>query len=184
MTLLLALTLLAAAPDAGKTHDPACGSAGAPRPSTTGAAPSSLTVTGDLVKNATLSLKELQELGAITIPFTDKAGPHQVTGIRLDHVLLRLSFSEGPMGPQIDPRVKHQGLRGVVIATAQDGFVAVFSVGELLETLGATQALLAWSMDGKPLAPDVGPLRLVVPSDKGGSRSLHQLASLKVVSVR
>jgi DMSO/TMAO reductase YedYZ molybdopterin-dependent catalytic subunit len=51
------------------------------------------------------------------------------------------------------------------------------------EALGGTTVLVAWEMDGKPLAPSVGPLRLVVPTDKKGTRALYQLVSLEVVEV-
>ena len=67
----------------------------------------------------------------------------------------------------MNPKQKHEGLRAVVIATSSDGFEAAFSMGELLETLGATNAVLVWEMDGKPLPEAAGPFRLVVTTDKG-----------------
>lgn len=183
MTALLAALLLAAAPDAG--------------------VPLSLRVEGDLIKTASLSVKDLAELGAVTVDWTDGhaahsknaecAAPaqksdagcgHKVTGVRLDRVLLRLAFSEGPTGPQANPKQKHQGLRSVVIASAADGFEAVFSVGELLETLGATNALLVWEMDGQPLPPGLGPFRILVLTDKSASRSIHQVTGLRVVDLK
>lgn len=178
MTALLTVLLLAAAPDAGT--------------------PVSLKVEGDLIKNASLSVNELAELGTVTVDWLDgraktctapakstEAGcTHTVTGVRLDRVLLRLGFTEGPVGPQANPKQKHQGLRGAVIAMAADGFEAVFSVGELLETLGATNALLVWEMDGKPLPAALGPLRILVLTDKGGSRSIHQVTGLKVIDLK
>lgn len=148
------------------------------------AATPTLEVEGALVKRASFTVKDLQELGAVTVDWSDKRGPHKLTGVRLDKVLLKLGFTEGPTGPQTDPKVKHQGLRAAVLATAADGFEAVFSVGELLETLGPTQALLVWEMDGQPLPASTGPFRLVVTNDKGQSRSPHQLVSLKVIDLK
>lgn len=58
--------------------------------------------------------------------------------------------------------------------------MAVFSVGELLGTLGATNAVLIWEMDGKPLPAEFAPFRLVVSTDKAGSRSIYQLTKLHV----
>lgn len=178
MTALLTLLLLAAGPDAG--------------------AAGSLKIEGDLIKNGSLSVSELAELGAVTLEWVDgraktctppakptEAGcTHTITGVRLDRVLLRQGFTEGPMGPQVHPKQKHQGLRGAVIASAADGFEAVFSVGEVLETLGATNALLVWEMDGKPLPADLGPLRMLVLTDKGGSRSIHQVTGLRVIDLK
>jgi hypothetical protein len=148
-----------------------------------GGAPPAIAIVGDLVKNVSLSVKELEALGPgpVVVDWSDKAGPHKVKGVRLDQLLLHVGFTEGPMGPQADPKLKHSGLRAVVVATAADGFVAVFSLGELLETLGPTAALVVWEIDGHPLAPTTGPFRIVVVTDKKPSRSLHQLTSLRVV---
>jgi DMSO/TMAO reductase YedYZ molybdopterin-dependent catalytic subunit len=160
---MLTLVALAAAPEAGT--------------------PALLKVEGDLVKGRSLTLKDLQSMGPVTSDWTDKSGVHKVTGIRLDTLLARLDFSEGAMGPQMNPKEKHRGLRGAVIVTADDGFEAVFSVGELLESVGATNALLIWEMDGKPLSAQVGPLRIAVTTDKNMSRSVHQVTGMRVVSL-
>jgi DMSO/TMAO reductase YedYZ molybdopterin-dependent catalytic subunit len=163
-----------------------------------------LDVKGPLIKPASVTLKELAAFGSTTTEWADprlanaksaagcgapakqtEAGcVHQVTGVRLDRLLLGLGFSEGPTGPQADPKQKHQGLRAAVVASARDGFEAVFSVGELLETLGTTTALVVWEQDGKALPDALGPLRILVLSDKGGARSLRQLTSLRVVDLK
>lgn len=143
-----------------------------------------LKLEGDFVKPTTFTVDALTKLGAGAVEWKDKKGPHTGVGVRLDKVLLAGGFSEGASGPAVDPKVKHEGLRSAVIATAGDGFRAVFSMGELLETLGATTAFLVWEQDGKPLPTEVGPFRLVVTSDKGSSRSIHQLTTLKVVDLR
>ncbi len=143
-----------------------------------------LRVEGDLVTTSSFSAKELAELTPTPVEWTDKRGKHTGRGVRLDAVLLKAGFSEGPMGPTVEPKVKHQGLRAAVIATASDGYEAVFSMGELLAHLGATTAWLVFEVEGKPLSPEVGPFRLVIPTDKGASRSLHQLVKLRVVDLR
>lgn len=163
MTALL-LALLLGAPDAGVE--------------------TKLRVEGDLVTAGSFGVKELMELMPSPIEWTDKKGKHTGRGVRLDAVLLEAGFNEGPMGPTVDPKVKHQGLRAAVIATASDGFEAVFSMGELLAHLGATTAWLVFELEGKPLPPEVGPFRLVIPTDKGASRSLHQLVKVRVLDLR
>ena len=165
MTSLLLLLTLAAAPDAG----------GGP----------TLRLEGDLIKAATLGVKDLTALPVVPLEWSDKQGKHTGPAVRLDTVLLQLGgFTEGAMGPQVNPKVKHEGLRAAVIAEAADGFRAVFSMGELLLTLGATSAWLVWEQDGKPLPPELGPFRLVVSTDKGASRSIHQLTKLRVLDLR
>jgi len=42
-------------------------------------------------------------------------------------------------------------------------------------------ALVAFERDGQPLGADIGPFRLVVPSDKRGGRWVRQLVSIKVL---
>jgi len=44
-----------------------------------------------------------------------------------------------------------------------------------------TEALLAFQRDGQPLAGDVGPFRLVVPSDKRGGRWVRGVVKIRVL---
>lgn len=143
-----------------------------------------LQIEGDLVKPAAFTQAELTKLGSVSVEWKDKKGEHTGAGVRLDKVLLAAGFTEGASGPKVDPKVKHEGLRAAVIALAPDGFKAVFSVGELLETLGATSAYVVWEMDGKALPADLGPFRLIVTSDKGSSRSIYQLATVRVIDLK
>jgi DMSO/TMAO reductase YedYZ molybdopterin-dependent catalytic subunit len=69
-------------------------------------------------------------------------------------------------------------------ADARDGFQAVFSCAELAEEMGATKAMLIWKIDGKPLAPEQGPVRIVVLTDKEASRSVYGVEKLEVIDLR
>lgn len=142
-----------------------------------------LSLDGTLIRSGPITLAELEALGPITADWTDKKGSHRVKGVRLDKLLLARGFSEGVTGPKADPKQKHAGLRSAIVATARDGFKAVFAVGELLETLGATQALIVWEVDGKPLPDTAGPFRMVVTTDKLPSRSLHQVERFELVDL-
>lgn len=142
-----------------------------------------LSLEGALIRPGAISLAELEGLGPITTDWSDKKGPHRVKGVRLDRLLLSRGYSEGVTGPKADPKQKHAGLRSALVATARDGFKAVFAVGELLETLGATQALIVWEIDGKPLPESTGPFRIVVTTDKQPSRSLHQVERFELVDL-
>ena len=108
---------------------------------------------------------------------------HQVTGVRLDKVLTHLGFTPGPMGKDVPVSVKRAGFRKVVVATARDGFQAVFTVAECFQGMGPGEVLVVWAVDGKPLAPADGPLRLAVLTDAEPSRSLRQLKKLEIVDV-
>lgn len=143
----------------------------------------SISLEGPGLVRASYTAKALAAFTPVTADFTDKSGKHLVKGVRLDALLLAQGFTEGAMGPGTDPKVKHAGLRAALVATASDGFEAVFSVGELLPHVGATQALLVWELDGKPLPAQSGPFRLVVTTDKLPSRSLYQLVQLRLVDL-
>ena len=81
------------------------------------------------------------------------------------------------------------GMRGdavssYVVATAADGFRAVFALAELDPALTAADVLVADTIDGKPLPDRQGPLRLVAPADRQGARSARMLQRLEVVRLR
>lgn len=63
--------------------------------------------------------------------------------------------------------------------TAEDGYRIAFSIGEIAPDFGNRAILIATERDGKPLAPDEG-LRLVVPGDARGARSVKGVVSIEV----
>jgi hypothetical protein len=142
-----------------------------------------LRVEGTLPSTGSLTRAELEKLGPITVTWTTRGESRQVTGVLLGKVLQRFGWSPGPMGKDVPKAEKRSGYRKILVATARDGFQAVFSAAEVVEGMGATRALVVWAVDGKPLAPDLGPLRLVVVTDGEAARSLHQLESLRVVDL-
>jgi DMSO/TMAO reductase YedYZ molybdopterin-dependent catalytic subunit len=141
-----------------------------------------LRVGGELPKTGSLTQGELERLGAVSVPWTNHGQTHQITGVRLDKVLVHFGFTPGAMGKDVSARDKVKGYREVVVATARDGFQAVFSCAEVSEGMGTTTAYVVWQVDGKALGPDVGPLRLVVPTDGESARSIRQLDSLRIAS--
>ncbi len=143
-----------------------------------------LQIRGDLPTTGTIRLAELQALGTVNATYTAHGKAHPVTGVPLHKVLGKFGMSPGKMGKDILPTEKRSGYKLVVVATAADGFQAVFSAAEFWEGMGKTQPLIAWAMDGKPLDAALGPLRLVVLTDGEPSRSLHQLLRIDVVDMR
>jgi DMSO/TMAO reductase YedYZ molybdopterin-dependent catalytic subunit len=51
-----------------------------------------------------------------------------------------------------------------------------------MREIGNLQALVADSEDGKPLAQNTGPLRLVVPADKRPARWVRMVKTIRVVA--
>jgi hypothetical protein len=143
-----------------------------------------LTVAGDLPSAGTMTLPELKAAGSVTVEWSSHGHTRKATGVSLDKVLTKAGFSPGPMGKDVAVREKRSGWKKAVVATASDGFQAVFSCAELFPEMGPTRAVIAWEIDGKPLSADEGPLRLVVTTDKEPSRSLHNLVKIEVVDLR
>jgi hypothetical protein len=108
----------------------------------------------------------------------------RATGVPLDKLLGKAGFNAGPMGKDVPAREKRSGWKKAVVATAADGFQAVFSCAELFPEMGPTRALVAWEIDGKPLPAEEAPFRLVVTTDKEPSRSLYKLVKIEVVDLR
>lgn len=73
-------------------------------------------------------------------------------------------------------------VRQIVVATGRDGYTAVLGLGEIAPNFEGKQVVVAERMDGQPLGPDH--LRLVVPGDVHGGRSVHDLAGIAVVAPR
>lgn len=65
---------------------------------------------------------------------------------------------------------------------ARDGYRVTFSLGELDPSLGNRQVFLVDQCDGKPLAADSGPLRLIVPEDSRPARGIRQIERITVLS--
>lgn len=151
-------------------------------PRTTPAAPAApeLRVEGLSPSPMTFTVADLEALGAEDLAWAHHADSDTYRGVAIDKVLARAGLDAGQGGPGVAADAKHLGWRRVVVAEALDGFTAVFSSAELLPDIGPTRALVAWAKNGAPLPADEAPLRLLVLTDKKGSRSVRQLVGLHV----
>jgi hypothetical protein len=52
-----------------------------------------------------------------------------------------------------------------VRAEARDGYRVAFSLVELDSTIASSEVFIAFQRDGKPLPAEMGPFRLIVPTD-------------------
>jgi hypothetical protein len=68
-----------------------------------------------------------------------------------------------------------------VIAEAEDGYRAVFSLVELDSGILESDVIVADTMNGAPLAAKEGPFRLVAPHEKRPARWVRMLQSITVV---
>lgn len=143
-----------------------------------------LVVRGPGIASVVLVAAQLETLGSEEILLGEGERAARYRGVRLDLLLRSLGLVGGPDGTQASPAEKRPGWRRVVITTATDGFYAVFSTGELLPELGSTRAYICWEREGAPLPPSEGPWRMLVPTDRRGSRAARKLTAIDVRDVR
>lgn len=99
------------------------------------------------------------------------AEPHRFGGVPLADLLARAGATgKGKRIPQ-----------GIVRIEAADGYVAFYALAELDPGFTDKVVLVATSMDGAPLPPAEGPVRLVVPDEKRHGRWVRQVRRVVVV---
>lgn len=140
-------------------------------------------VSGDIPRSGMLSIAEMESLGAVDIRWEHDGEPRESRGVNIEKVIRHFGWDVGAGGKQIAPKDRRPGWRCVVIAKSADGFRAVYSTAELTAENGPTRAFIVWKQDGKPLDPAEGPLRIIVPTDKKGSRAVRQLVELQVMDL-
>jgi DMSO/TMAO reductase YedYZ molybdopterin-dependent catalytic subunit len=119
-----------------------------------------------------------------TVSYTTKDQKHTSSAVPLVALLKASGVStQLKADPTADPKTKHHELRLVVVVQGVDGYVATFSLAELLGELGNRPAWLAFEMDEKPLSATEGPLKLIVPDDQKPARWVHAVRSISVVDI-
>lgn len=126
------------------------------------AADATLTVSGDVPMPLTLKGSDLTAMDRQRVELPEANGQKTVyEGVPLQAILQKA-------GIQFGRQLRGKALAGYVIAEGKDGYEVVFGLGELDPELGGTRILVADTLNGGPLNPDQGPLRLVLPGDKEG----------------
>jgi hypothetical protein len=115
----------------------------------------------------------------------------------LPQVTLHVSFDtdHGPtsatfQGPLLWTVLVHEGavstahardaVRQVLLVTGRDGYSVVLALGEIAPPFEGKQAILADSMDGRPLGP--GHWRVVIPGEHRGGRDVRDVARLQLLA--
>jgi ABC-type molybdate transport system substrate-binding protein len=121
-----------------------------------------------------LSVEQLAALKSTTqrvaIGSEPGAEPHAWSGPLLWEVLIAAAV--------VDPAKPASQVRGIVRVTGSDGYSAVFALAELSPQFAGKPIELAEQMDGAPIS---GPgLRLVVPDERRGGRSVRDVVRIDV----
>jgi DMSO/TMAO reductase YedYZ molybdopterin-dependent catalytic subunit len=115
---------------------------------------------------------DLRNFPRETVTWPYHGTPHTYAGVRITVLLQRAGVSMDTLrGADLTKRV---------VVEAADGYRAVFTLAELAPGLGSREVLLADQQDGHPLSQEAGPLRLVVPQDGRGARSVRQVIAIRV----
>lgn len=140
-------------------------------------APAQLKIAGAVATPLTLSIADLKAMPRTTLHVTN---PHEkkvevYEGVLLEELLHRAGV---PHGEQLRGPL----MASYVIAEAEDGYRVAFSLAELDSGVLDSGVLVADLMDGAPIPPKLGPLRLIAPHDKRPARWVRMLKSITVVS--
>lgn len=134
-----------------------------------------LTVEGRDGKQTFFSLDQLKKMPRQTVSVTD---PHTNATQKYEGVLLSALLAElkVPSGEAL----RGNELRDYVEAAGADNYKVIFSLAELDSMFQDNQVLVADVMDGKPLEPSQGPLRLIAPQDRRPARWVRMLIGVRV----
>jgi DMSO/TMAO reductase YedYZ molybdopterin-dependent catalytic subunit len=117
-----------------------------------------------------------------TVPYTSHGQQHSAKCVALVTLLKAAGVqTELKMDPKADPKAKNYPLRFVVLVAGRDGYSTAFSLGELMPEVGHAAVWLAVEVDGKPLAGDDGPARLIVPADGKPARNVHGVGTITII---
>lgn len=91
-----------------------------------------------------------------------------------------LPILTGKLGAPSGDALRGAALTSVVIATASDGYRVALSLAETDPGMRRDRVIVADAEDGRPLAANDGPLKLVVEGDLRPARAARHLVSLEV----
>jgi DMSO/TMAO reductase YedYZ molybdopterin-dependent catalytic subunit len=137
-------------------------------------APTSIIVAGPSRAPLTLSIEELARLPTVrvNVAFLTEHGTHSASfeGPLLWTVLQKAGV--------VDPAMHREQVSESVVILGRDGYRAVLALGEIAPEFEGKQVILAERMNDQPL--DAEQLRIIVPLDKRGGRSVREVARIEV----
>ena len=142
--------------------------------------PSTFRVFGQVTKPTTFDLAKLEKLSItsqnVTYFAAGQVASHQFTGALLWDLL------QSAGGIIVDPKVKNDILRLIVVVTGSDGYASVIGAGEIAPGFGGVQIMIAYAQDGQPLGQD-GFAKIIAPGDKMGGRFVSNIAKIEIRKV-
>jgi DMSO/TMAO reductase YedYZ molybdopterin-dependent catalytic subunit len=133
-----------------------------------------LAVGGDVKTPLMLTPRDIKAMPRTTVTVTAEGRDEKYEGVLVGEILKRAG---APLGRDLTGAA----VATYVVASAKDGYRALFSLAELDPEFTANDIIVADTVDGKPLFDYQGPLRLVAPHDKRGARSVRMLQKIELV---
>jgi DMSO/TMAO reductase YedYZ molybdopterin-dependent catalytic subunit len=135
-----------------------------------------LRITGNVSIPLILSIADLKKMPRKTLKVLN---PHEkkdevYEGVPLQELLRRAGVPQGDS-------LRGAAMATYVLAEAADGYRVVFSLAELDSDFVDAEVVVADTMDGAPLSPKQGPLKIVAPHEKRPARWVRMLKSITVV---
>jgi hypothetical protein len=123
----------------------------------------------------TLSDADLKSMPhiSITIHNSHTDADETYSGVRVADILAKF---KAPLGSEL----RGAALASYVVATGSDGYKAVLALAEVDPAFHPGDVIVADTMNGKPLDPHNGPLKLVVTEDKRPARCVRNLVSIEL----
>jgi DMSO/TMAO reductase YedYZ molybdopterin-dependent catalytic subunit len=136
-----------------------------------------LTIAGDVATPLKLTAADLKSMPRVTVQIQENGQTTSYEGVRVVDILTKAGVPSGT-------ELRGGALSTYVVAKASDGYQVVFSLGELDPALTGNEIIVADTVDGKPLTATLGPLRVVIPKDTRGARSIRMLERIDVVRLK
>ena len=133
-----------------------------------------LTVAGDVKNPLSLTMADLKAMPRTRTEVKEDSRTVVYEGVLVGEILKRAG---APVGPDL----RGGAVASYVVASASDGYRAVFSLAELDPGITSNDIVVADTVDGKSLFAYQGPLRIVAPKDSRAARSVRMLQRLDVV---
>lgn len=135
-----------------------------------------LAIDGDVRSSLVLAPADLRSMPRTRVEVKEDGRTIAYEGVLVGEILKRAGV---PLGAEL----RGDAVATYVVASAADGYRAVFSIAELDPGFTSNDIIVADTVDGKPLFAYQGPLRIVAPKDSRGARSVRMLTRLHVVRV-
>jgi hypothetical protein len=137
--------------------------------------PPALRLSGVGLRPTDLSLADYAALPRRKLTVQDHDAKATYEGVTVQDLLTHagMTFGQSLRGPR---------LRDYLLAQASDGYAVIFALPELSEEFSDRVIIVADRMDGAPLPPREGPLKIIVSDEHKHARWVRNLVSLTVKS--